>query len=326
MDIFNSPTLLNPQMDYLYFLQNIRLAAPKALSDFFMCITTFGEALFSTMFVAIIYWCVNKKYGEFLILSSSIGYVVNQLLKLTFCIYRPWILDSRITPYAKALPGAYGYSLPSGHASGITLNFGGAALCFKSKIFRIFCLLIILLVAFSRNFLGVHSLQDVVVGFIHSCFILLLIKYFLEKADLKNNKLIDSIFTIFIVVISFVFLYYIKIKSYPMDYMAGKLLVDPVQMQKGMFKAAGLLIGSAIGLFFERHYINFQISQNIYKRVLDGVIGFAIIFSFVKLASKYIILTFGINTGFLIINMIIGLFITVIYPILIEKINNNLAK
>ncbi|MBR1680880.1 phosphatase PAP2 family protein [bacterium] len=269
INIFNSEVLLNPQMDYLYFLQNIRLSAPNALSDFFMSITTIGESLFSVTFMALIYWCINKKYGELIILSCSFGYVINQLMKIAFCIYRPWILDSRITPYDKAIPGAYGYSFPSGHTARVTLNFGGAALCFKSKIFKIFCLLIILLVAFSRNFLGVHSLQDVVIGFLVSIIIILSLKYFLEKVDLKNNKLIDIFFTVFMVVICFVVLYYMKFKNYPMDYVAGKLLVDPLKMQTGVFKASGLLIGCALGGFLERHYIDFEITQNTYKRIID---------------------------------------------------------
>ena len=291
-----------------------------------MSITTIGESLFSVTFMALIYWCINKKYGELIILSCSFGYVINQLMKIAFCIYRPWILDSRITPYDKAIPGAYGYSFPSGHTARVTLNFGGAALCFKSKIFKIFCLLIILLVAFSRNFLGVHSLQDVVIGFLVSIIIILSLKYFLEKVDLKNNKLIDIFFTVFMVVICFVVLYYMKFKNYPMDYVAGKLLVDPLKMQTGVFKASGLLIGCALGGFLERHYIDFEITQNTYKRIIDGIIGFAIIYILIKFVSKYLIIPFGTNRGFLISYIILGLFVTAIYPFFIKKINQLLFK
>lgn len=322
IDIFNTSTILNPQMDYLYFLQNIRQSVPNAVSDFFMSITAMGESIFSVTFMAIVYWCINKKYGELIILSCTFGYLVNQLMKLVFCIYRPWILDSRIVPYNKAIPGAYGYSFPSGHTARITLNFGSAALCFKSKIFRVFCVLIILLVAFSRNFLGVHTLQDVVVGFIISFLIILLLKYFLDKFDLQNNKLIDGIFTTFLVITGLVVLYYIKVKNYPMDYAAGQLLVDPLQMQKGVFKASGLVIGCALGGFIERHYINFEISENNFKRLIDGIIGFIAIYILIK-SSKYLIIPFGVNKGFLFSYIILGLFVTAIYPYFIKKINNH---
>lgn len=321
VNIFNTDALLNPQMDYLYFLQNIRLSISNVISDFFMSITAVGESLFTITFMALIYWCINKKYGEFIILSCSFGYFLNQLLKLVVCIYRPWILDSRIAPYEKAIPGAYGYSFPSGHTARVTLNFGGAALCFKSKLFKIFCLFIILLVAFSRNFLGVHSLQDVVVGFLLSIIVLFLIKYFLEKADLKNNKILDALFTVFMTIFGLIALYYIKTKSYPMDYVSGELLVDPIKMQTGAFKAAGLLIGISLGGFIERHYINFQIAQNKYKRLFDGVVGFIIIYVLIKIVSKFLIIPFGANKGYLISYIILGLFVTSIYPIYIKMTN-----
>lgn len=320
IDIFNTPALLNPQMDYLYFLQNIRQSAPNAVSDFFMGVTVIGESLFSITFMALIYWCINKKYGELIVLSCTFGYLINQLMKLVFCIYRPWILDSRIMPYDKAIPGAYGYSFPSGHTARVTLNFGGAALCFKSKAVKIFCLLIILSVAFSRNFLGVHTLQDVVVGFLISIVVVLLLKYFLEKFDLKNNKLIDGIFTAFLIVTSLIVLYYIRVKAYPMDYIDGQLLVDPLQMQTGVFKASGILIGCAMGGFIERHYINFEISQNVYKRSLDGIIGFISIYFLIKFA-KWLIIPIGANKGYFISYIIIGLFVTAIYPLFIKKTN-----
>ena len=317
IDIFNTPTLLNPQMDYLYFLQNVRLSAPTFVSDFFINLTTIGESLFSTLFIALIYWCINKNFGEFIMLSNSFGYFLNQILKLMFCIYRPWILDSRIHPCEKAIPGAYGYSFPSGHTANVTLNFGGAAICFKSKIFRIFCFLIIVLVAFSRNFLGVHSLQDVIVGFILSISVLFLVKYFLDKADLKNNIKFDGIFTTVMIILNLAILYYISTKSYPMDYVDGKLLVDPAQMQKGIFKSSGMFMGLLLGSFIERHFIDFQVAQNNFRRIFEGIIGAIIIYILIKYVSKLLVIHLN-NFGFLLNTVLIGLFITAIYPFFIK--------
>ena len=321
IDIFNTPEFLNPQMDYLYFLQNLRLALPRFVSEFFQGITTLGESLFTVSFMAVIYWCINKKYGEFIILCSSFGYCFNQLLKLTFCIYRPWILDSRIVPYEKALPAAYGYSFPSGHTTSVTLNFGGAALCFKSFIFRIFCLLIVLCVAFSRNFLGVHSLQDVVIAFFNSLIILFLMKWLFDRFDLKDNKIANGIFTSLMLIFCILFLVYIKFKSYPMDYVDGNLLVDPLAMQKGAFKSTGILIGCVLGTFIERHFIDFQISENIYKRLAEGIVGLSFIYVYIKYISKFFVSILGTNIGYLIALIILGLFITAIYPLIMKKLN-----
>ena len=72
IDIFNTPEFLNPQMDYLYFLQNLRLALPRFVSEFFQGITTLGESLFTVSFMAVIYWCINKKYGGASVMPASI--------------------------------------------------------------------------------------------------------------------------------------------------------------------------------------------------------------------------------------------------------------
>ena len=49
-------------------------------------------------------------------------------------------------------------------------------------------------------------------------------------------------------------LIYIQLKSYPMDYVDGALLVDPQKMMNDSFTAAGGFIGLMIGSYIERHY------------------------------------------------------------------------
>ena len=47
------------------------------------------------------------------------------------------------------------------------------------------------------------------------------------------------------------------LKPYPMDYVDGQLLVDPVTMQKGSFEAAGICAGLAIAWVLERRFVGF---------------------------------------------------------------------
>ena len=51
-----------------------------------------GETLFM-LFMLVVFWCVDKNKGYFLMLLCFTGTAVNQMLKITFCIPRPWVLD-----------------------------------------------------------------------------------------------------------------------------------------------------------------------------------------------------------------------------------------
>lgn len=90
-------------MDYLLLLQNFREWSGGIFDSFFTHITMGGEYEFGILFTALIYWIINKNYGIFMIWNLFLGLLTNQFLKVTACIYRPWILDSRIHPVKIAM-------------------------------------------------------------------------------------------------------------------------------------------------------------------------------------------------------------------------------
>ncbi len=78
--------------------------------------------------------------------------VVNGLLKVTVCAYRPWIRDARIIPYGDSKTTATGYSFPSGHSmNGASLYGGGAIRKELPRVLRIVLGVILCLIAFSRK-------------------------------------------------------------------------------------------------------------------------------------------------------------------------------
>ena len=150
-------------LQILSSLEAIRL---PVLDQIFLFITDIGIAPFLLPFFCLIYWNLNKKAGEFLAFSFFLTMLTNQLLKITFCIDRPWVRNPDMNPVDAAIPAATGYSFPSGHTSNTTAIFGGIGLWFKNRLLRILCFVIIALVAFSRLYLGVHTPEDVLVAMI----------------------------------------------------------------------------------------------------------------------------------------------------------------
>ena len=73
-----------------------------------------------------------------------------------------------------------------------------------------------------------------------------------------NDKTIDILTLVGILVVVAV-LIYIQVKPYPMDYVDGKLLVDPKKMMNDCFKACGAFLGLLLGSYVERHYIHYEI-------------------------------------------------------------------
>ena len=109
-------------------LQEFRNGAGTALVDFMSKMSFIGEMNTVLIITALIYWCVNKEFGKYLLMGWSGSRVVNGFLKVTACAYRPWIRDTRIVPDSEALAAATGYSFPSGHSTNAGSLYGGGAI------------------------------------------------------------------------------------------------------------------------------------------------------------------------------------------------------
>ncbi len=314
--ILKTPEVLDFQIDYLIFLQNFRAATENRFDELFIFITRFGEILIPLLIIACFYWCLNKKQGAFLLLSTGTAEVFNQFLKMTACIYRPWILSSRLQPSAEVLKTAGGYSFPSGHTTMATSLFGGIATLKPTKIIIPSMLIIIALVAFSRHYLGVHTIMDVVFGFLISLVVMLSMFCAFKKAE--KSKYGDLIVFLLGTVFSFGLLLYIHFKSYPLDYVNGELLVNPEKMKSSAYLYAGYAFGAYLGWFLEKKLINFEMPKTKLEgalRFLIGIIPLAIMLSY---SREGFILVLGKNWGTFMNFFVASLYVTIFYPLIIK--------
>jgi membrane-associated phospholipid phosphatase len=313
---------LNWQIDYLLLLQGFRHFTGGIFDNFFSIITLFGEVFIPLMFICFLYWCVNKKYGAYIFTSYLYGFLTNTFLKITACIYRPWVLSSEVKPVASAIPAATGYSFPSGHTASCVSTWGGTALLFwQNKAIRYSLLALILLVMFSRNYLGVHTPQDVIVSLIIGVFIVVLNKKLFdweEKAEGRDILIISAITIVNIILIA-----YTLLKSYPMDYLNGKLLYDPTGMKSEICSRTGFVFGAFYGWFLEKRFVKFEASLGtVFSkaiRFLAGILGVILIYA---LSNIFFVKVFGEIIGVFIDYLLISLFIIFLYPYILNKFNH----
>ncbi|MCR4557893.1 MAG: hypothetical protein K5779_08735 [Saccharofermentans sp.] len=93
-------------INILLLLQEFRNGAGAFLADFLNKMTFLGELNTVMLVMAVIYWCVSKEFGTYLLMGWSGNRLVNGVLKVTVCAYRPWIRDARIIPYGDSIKTA----------------------------------------------------------------------------------------------------------------------------------------------------------------------------------------------------------------------------
>ena len=140
---------LGGEKSFLYYLMNF--------------ISMFGEEMILVGIVGLIYWGFDKRRGEKIGFMMVTATLLNPLVKNIVCRTRPFDSESGIVN----LRDVDGYSFPSGHSSGSASTFVGTAVAYKDKKFKwliAIAVVIPVLVALSRTYLGAHYPTDVVAG------------------------------------------------------------------------------------------------------------------------------------------------------------------
>ena len=307
-------------IQYLLMLQELRNATGGIFDEFFNALSKFAVDVLPFL-PFVIFWGVDKKWGYFFLTTHWTGELVNGVIKLTVCAYRPWIRSDLIEPAGDSKVAATGYSFPSGHTRTATTIYGDVFVWQKNKRrwLAICCAVLILLTGFSRNFLGVHTPQDVLVAFIESVFVIYVVSRVSKRVE-GNEKLLD-ILTVVGVVAVIAALAYIQLKHYPLDYTSdGTLLVDPQKMMNDCFKACGAFLGLMVGSYVDRHYIHYEIPFGAKNLPALVCVGAAITMAWKDLfAPATIVLAFGGHWGNFIARFLMLIFAMVVWPLVIRK-------
>lgn len=257
-------------IQYLLWLQDLRIAANDALTPFMEWVSMFAVD-YLILFAVFYYWYCDKKKGLYTLVAYYFCMVATPLIKLTACVYRPWIRDPRVVPAGDAIRTATGYSFPSGHTSTAAPIAGGMAVnTWEKKSTRwisVLFALFILLTMFSRNYLGVHTPQDVLVGALESLLCLVLTAKLFRYLDAHPEK--EDMLLLGGFIFCCLAILYITVKPYPMHYdAAGKLLVDPQKMMNDGYGDIGKMMGFIIARYVEKTWIRFDSMKKGTKSIL----------------------------------------------------------
>ena len=309
----------------LLWFQNIReILGPvfDFIAAYASDITAFTAAVIPFLF----YWCSDKEEGKDILLALGISMYLNQFLKVTFSIYRPWILDKRIVPSPAGTRFASGYSFPSFHTQVSGTVYGSIAWMLKDsrKPQALLCLIMPVFIGISRMYLGVHTFRDVAAGLLIAAVSMFLIN--------KGDNVVDTHpeYRRYLPWIAAAFsaagIWYALNRPYPMDYANGELIVDPIDMMKDAMLCIGVFFGMFAGTALEVKYLNFQTDGSKKEKTLRFIIG-SIGMAAIALLHKVRILAFvEARLSSFLTGLALGLYAMFLFPLLFTTVRRKMIK
>lgn len=252
-------------MEFLYLLEKLRM---PGLNELMLAVTTLGEETAFLVIGLIIFWCVNKRQGYYVMTVGFAGTIANQMLKLACRVPRPWVLDPEFQILEQAREAATGYSFPSGHTQTAVGTFGCLANSTDKKWLRALCVALAVLVGFSRMYVGVHFPSDVLVGAGMACmFVWLLSKPVLYGSDKSMKITLASLITL-----ALAFLLYVHLWNFPAN-------MDVHNMESGL-KNAYTMLGCTIGIalvYVADKRLNFSVQAVWWVQILKVILGLLVV-------------------------------------------------
>ncbi len=259
-------------MSFLYLLEEIR---NPVLDFLFSIVTLCGE---ETVFMAIgmiVFWCVSKQKGYYLLSVGFVGTVINQFLKITFRIPRPWVKDPNFTIVESAREAASGYSFPSGHTQTSVGLFGGLALKFKHRAIRITSIALCVLVPLSRMYLGVHTPLDVGVSVVIALILIFVLSPIFEKAEKSSKVMYALLFSLTGIMLAY--LLFMSFWQFPEEVMHVDNVHNYISAVKNAYTLTGCMLGFLVVYTVDLKWIRFDTKAVWWVQIIKIVGGLALV-------------------------------------------------
>lgn len=253
-------------MEFLYLLEKIRV---PVLNELMLAVTTLGEETAFLALALIIFWCVDKRKGYLVMGVGFTGTMLNQFMKLLFRIPRPWVLDENFTILEQAREAASGYSFPSGHTQMAVGTFGSIAAASEKRWMKVLCIVIAVLVPFSRMYVGVHTPLDVSVAAVMAVALILIVKPIVFRGGDKGMKGLIAV----MIAMALGLLAFVELFPFPADVDADNLASGV----KNAYTMLGCLIGVAAVYLVDSRHLKFETKAVWWAQILKAVLGLALV-------------------------------------------------
>jgi len=249
-------------------IQQVHGPGPDSI---FRGITFLGEEQFYLLLLPLILWCFDYSFGAvlavFFLLSNSLNVMLKDLLQQP----RPFNFNPGLR-----LSQATGYGLPSGHAQLSVTVWGAVADRVQRPWFWALTVVLMLLIGFSRVYLGVHFPTDVLAGWIIAA---LLLAFYITFSPRMGKWLAGLHLGLQLLLAAGVPL----------------LLLVPDPAMEGLTNS-GTLFGVGVGLVFARRYVPFSAQGSWWKRLVRFLVGIIVLLA-LYLGLKAVFPTDGSAAG-----------------------------
>lgn len=300
-------------MEILRLLSEIRTPILDIIA---MIVTYLGSGIFFLALVCLLFWCVDKRFAYRLTHISVVSSVFIQGLKIVLKVPRPWIMDKDFEPVKGAKATADGYSCPSGHSGQATALATTISAETNSIVLKIICYVLMLMVIFSRMYLGVHTPLDVGIGFGISLVVSVVINYYTKNYELSDSLINKFNFFMAIVTLATLgYTFYLWLTGFDAK------LTD----LSSCAGVCGLALGIIIGRCIETKYINFdEKAATLPMQVIKYAVGIVILALF-HVGAKVIVGAFfpEFIPAYFIYHFMDAMIAVCLYPIVIKKYFTN---
>lgn len=300
------------------FLHDIHWVLPlrhDLLTPIMQGFTFLGYPTFVTLFLALLFWLWNKDAASRLVIIVIISSIINGFLKDFWLNPRPDIalqLDPEVNQ---------SYGMPSGHAQVAAVLWLWLAYEMRQLGHGIWvwfgAIFIMIMICFSRIYLGVHDIEDIIAG-LGIAVILLILYYLFLMPKFQWFRDLSVSYHLVLIIIFMIFLYW----AWPgLDNILNPS-IRPSAQSFEILSTGALLLGWIYGRQIEENYMGFTIKAKLWGMPyiaswLAMIAGVISIFLLLRIMDYLFV---NISSGGFISLIILGLYITIGAPSLFKAL------
>jgi membrane-associated phospholipid phosphatase len=237
----------------LELIRAVQSVHGPTLDAIFKAITFTGEEDFFFILLPLILWCVDFAFGARLAFFFLFSTVVNSGAKGLIGHPRPCDLD----PEVKLHDYTGRYGLPSGHSQSAVVLWGAIASRARKPWVWVVAILLMVLIGFSRIYLGVHFPTDVLGGWALGAVLLGSYIFLVPRIEawLKKAGLVVRLALVVVIPLVIVLLY-------PSD---------------DSLSAMGVFLGAGVGIVLAGQWVPFDAGGPLWQRAVRLLLGVAVV-------------------------------------------------